>query len=52
MMKKVYKAPVAEKVTFNYTEQVVASGNECVEVWTRRVVQGKKCADEQISFNN
>lgn len=28
-MKKTYDTPVAEKVSFNYKEQVVASGNDC-----------------------
>ena len=29
-MKKVYEAPVVEKVTFNYNTQIVASSN-CIE---------------------
>lgn len=28
-MKKKYDTPVAEKVSFNYKEQVVASGTDC-----------------------
>ena len=28
-MKKKYDPPVAEKVSFNYKEQVVASGTDC-----------------------
>lgn len=34
-MKKVYESPVAEKVTFQYQEQVVASnGSEgCLDQW-------------------
>jgi hypothetical protein len=28
-MKRNYVSPTAEKVTFNYSEQVVASGSKC-----------------------
>lgn len=31
-MKKTYEAPVAEKVEFNYSEHVVASGG-CISQW-------------------
>lgn len=36
-MKKEYEMPVAEKVQFNYSEQVVASpdGEECFEKWSQ-----------------
>ena len=34
-MKKVYETPNAEKISFQYQEQVVASndGNSCMDVW-------------------
>lgn len=49
-MKKEYEKPVAEKVQFNYTEQVVAS---CDEVWTKtRKSDGTKCSTTHVSFND
>lgn len=33
-MKKTYETPVAEKVTFQYQEQVTASGQTCTSQWT------------------
>ena len=33
-MKKFYETPVAEKVTFQYQEQVTASGATCTNQWT------------------
>lgn len=40
-MKKDYKKPEAEKITFNYKEQVVAASNGpsrvcCTKVWTNQ----------------
>ena len=32
-MKKTYETPVAEKVTFQYQEQVTASGQTCTSQW-------------------
>ena len=32
-MKKKYEAPAAEKVTFQYNQQVVASIGRCEDVW-------------------
>lgn len=32
-MKKTYETPVAEKVEFQYQEQVVASTGQCVSQW-------------------
>ena len=32
-MKKEYETPVAEKVNFQYQEQVAASGSVCTEEW-------------------
>ncbi len=37
-MKKEYTAPYAEKVSFNYRQQVVAASEhapECDEIWTK-----------------
>ena len=43
-MKKKYDTPVAEKVSFNYKEQVVASGSECY--WVGNTVYGsQRCTD-------
>lgn len=33
-MKRNYETPVAEKVTFQYQEQVTASGATCTNQWT------------------
>ena len=33
-MKKFYETPAAEKVTFQYQEQVTASGGTCTNQWT------------------
>lgn len=52
-MKKEYEKPVAEKVQFNYTEQVVAAGSECDEVWTKnRRSDGTKCSTTHVSVND
>ena len=32
-MKKFYETPAAEKVTFQYQEQVTASGQTCTSQW-------------------
>ncbi len=32
-MKKNYSTPVAEKIEFRYSDQVVASGLTCTQVW-------------------
>lgn len=55
-MKKNYKAPEAELVKFNYTEQVVASNgggsSECITVWTRKNGQTTGCNSQEVSYNN
>ena len=44
-MKKSYETPVAEKIEFNYMEQVVASGHtSCLQVWIN--VGENFCADD------
>lgn len=49
-MKKKYDTPVAEKVSFNYKEQVVASG-DCYWVGhTVRAFQG--CTDSHVGAMN
>lgn len=50
-MKKVYEMPVAEKVKFNYTEQVVAS-SDCDEVVTKKKGTPGGCTAETISIND
>lgn len=42
-MKK-YVTPTAEKVEFNYNEQIVASGALCIEYWTK--MAGTDCIEE------
>lgn len=32
-MKKTYEAPEAEKIQFNYRDQVVVASSECKDVW-------------------
>ena len=50
-MKKKYDTPVAEKVSFNYKEQVVASGTDCYWVGqTVRAFQG--CTDSHVGTMN
>lgn len=50
-MKKTYDTPVAEKVSFNYKEQVVASGNDCYWVGhTTRAYQG--CTEQHTGGMN
>ena len=44
-MKKTYETPVAEKVCFDYQEQVVASSSECY--WVGQAVRNYHgCTDE------
>lgn len=50
-MKKEYEMPVAEKVQFNYSEQVVASP-ECDEFWTKSKNMPGGCTTQHVSFNN
>lgn len=53
-MKKTYETPVAEKVTFQYQEQVTASGTtkDCTSQWTN--IGDSTCQDfEQVkNFND
>lgn len=50
-MKKTYDTPVAEKVSFNYKEQVVASGKDCYwEGITTRAYQG--CTEHHTGAMN
>lgn len=44
-MKKAYETPVAEKVCFNYKEQVVASGSDCY--WVGQTVRAYQGCTEQ-----
>jgi hypothetical protein len=46
-MKRNYVAPTAEKVTFNYSEQVVAaSGNTCGNIYSN---SGSHCEEVQTN---
>lgn len=51
-MKKEYKTPIAQKVHFNYRQQVVAASYEddCDEVWTRK--KGTRCSEALVSYGN
>lgn len=50
-MKKEYHTPVAQKVHFNYRQQVVASSeNDCDEVWTKK--KGTRCRDILVSYGD
>ena len=45
-MKKTYETPNAEKISFEYQEQVVASnaGNNCISTWIN--TGAEYCADD------
>jgi len=47
-MKKEYEAPKAERMEFNYSEAVVASGNQCQDVtpMTNIHVDGQSCTSD------
>ena len=50
-MKKKYDPPVAEKVSFNYKEQVVASGTDCY--WSGQTVRSfQRCTDSHEGAMN
>ncbi len=50
-LKKEYKAPFAEKVTFDYRQQVTASSDEeCDEFWTRK--KGTGCHEKLVSYGD
>lgn len=51
-LKKEYKAPFAEKVTFDYRQQVTATDieEECDEVWTRK--KGTGCHEKLVSYGD
>lgn len=44
-MKKNYVSPTAEKIEFNYSEQVVASGSTCMHTTAFYTDGGNRCAD-------
>lgn len=49
-MKKTYETPVAEKVTFQYQEQVTASGGvNCTNQWTN--IGDDTCQDFELVKN-
>ena len=52
-MKKEYTTPVAEKVEFNYREQVVASpGKECIGLWNKEGSDGCEGKQEFVEYLN
>ncbi|MBU5681123.1 hypothetical protein [Blautia sp. MSJ-9] len=51
-MKKTYETPVAEKVCFNYKEQVVASGSSAC-YWVGHTTRGYQgCTEEHTGSMN
>lgn len=50
-MKKEYEMPVAEKVQFNYSEQVVASP-ECDEMWGKKTGNTSPCMDAFYGYDD
>ena len=53
-MKKLYTTPIAQKVNFNYRQQVVTASSsedeECDEVWTRK--KGTRCSEKLVSYGD
>lgn len=49
MMKKSYETPTAEKVTFQYQQQVAASNQNCTNEWTN--LGDSNCQDFEIVKN-
>ena len=50
-MKKAYEAPKVEKMTFDYSDSVVASQTQCTDVVVKTFVTtgGKLCEDTTVS---
>ena len=48
-MKRNYETPVAEKVTFQYQEQVTASGQNCTSQWIN--IGDSSCQDQEFVKN-
>lgn len=55
-IKKTYEAPMAEKVEFHYSDQVVASGvnpmSSCMPIWINFGLFGCEGDSEQYQQNN
>lgn len=51
-MKKLYTTPIAQKVNFNYRQQVVtaSSGDDCDEFWTQK--KGTNCTAKLVSYGD
>lgn len=48
-MKKIYETPTAEKITFQYQEQIAASGSNCTSQWTN--IGDSTCNDFEFVKN-
>lgn len=51
-MKKEYLTPVAQKVNFNYRNQVVAAGSDCDEFWTKAKGTPGGCRSRLVSYGD
>lgn len=50
-MKKTYVAPVAEKINFEYKDQVVAASGNCTNQWVNVGTVEEKCRDQEFVKN-
>lgn len=51
--KKTYETPEAEKMLFNYRDQVVVASNACVDIWNNQGVGAcKEGIPEYLGKNN
>ena len=50
-MKKTYVAPVAEKINFEYKDQVVAASRNCTNLWVKEGTVEVKCQDQEFVMN-
>ncbi len=53
-MKKNYKSPKAEKLEFNYSEAVVASGEKCDNEthYTQTMKEGAHCTSHETYYTS
>lgn len=49
IMKKNYEKPVAEKIEFDYKEQIVTSGGSCDSFWTKAA--SYNCTEVNTGYN-
>ena len=50
-MKKTYVAPVAEKIKFEYKDQVVVASGSCTNKWENEGTVTQKCQDQDFVRN-